>query len=188
MPESQHISGENFVYQTKRYLEATLTIEVTWTVYDESGMTVLGDLMGTAHTYDLLAKLKEGSKSPIYVEAKKREQPSDINTEFDRFLGISFSCFVANRTTKNPYFMFVASRPFKMTNYHLLTTHGHLSRVIGNCEAYGIRDPKLQDILDFSSRLWFVIWSNKQDLMVVADPALYSKLGLRGVSANESAL
>lgn len=180
-PEGLHKSGENFVLATKRYLEATLVIDVLWTVYDGNGMTVLRGLDGQPHTFDALARLKEGEKRPIYIEAKKRTS-ANINAEYDDFIAKSFSCYMAERWRPdwNPYFMFVTDHPFKMKDYARLLDADYLLTFLGTFEKYGIDNAALEHVVDFKDRVWLVIWSNRQELMCVTNPALYQKLVVDG--------
>jgi hypothetical protein len=67
-PEGLYDIGRDFLLRTKQYLEATLVIDVPWTVYNDNGMTVLQGLDGKPHTFDALGTLKEGAKRPIYIE------------------------------------------------------------------------------------------------------------------------
>lgn len=180
--EGLHQSGEDFVIKTKRYLEATLVIDVPWTVYDGNGMTVLNGLDGQPHTFDALARMKEGEKRPIYVEAKQRSS-SNINSEYDDFVAESFSCYMAERRRRpnwNPYFMFVTNHPFKMKNYSKLLEPDYLLNFLSRCGKYGITRVALRDVLDFKDRIWLVIWSNRQELMCVTNPSMYHKLVVGG--------
>jgi hypothetical protein len=185
-PEGLHKIGENFLLKTKQYLEATLVIDVVWTVYDDNGQTTLRGLDNKAHNFDALGRLKEGRKQPIYIEAKYRASGVDINSQYDDFVAESFSCFLAEQWRPNwdPFFMFVSNHPFKKTDYSKLTDLSHLDLFLnGQAKGkYGITGGTVEEIQDFRQRLWFVIWSNRQDLMCVGDPKLYYPLVIAGRS------
>lgn len=185
-PEGNHKLGENFLLLTKTYLEATLVIEVMWTVYDEVGQTSLKGLDGKPHSFDALGRLKEGKKQPIYIEAKKRSSRSDINAQYDDFVAECFSCFMEGQWQPDwdPFFMFVADRPFKMTEYEQLTSTQHLLDFL-NLQArgrYGITGATIGQVESFKGRIWLVIWSNHQDLMCVTNPTHYFRMAIEGRS------
>lgn len=184
-PEGLHDVGRDFLIKTKQYLEATLVIDVPWTVYHDNGMTVLQGLDGKAHAFDALGMLKDGAKRPIYIEAKFRTKSSDINSEYDDFVAESFSCYVKEQWRPNfdPYFMFVTNRPFKTEDYHKLTQTAYLASFLSNLKGkYGVNQATSDQVEAFKDRLWLVIWSNRQDLMCVSDPSLYKRMAMEGRS------
>lgn len=182
-PEGLHKSGEDFLLQTKTYLEATLVIEVPWTVYDGVGQTSLKGLDNKPHSFDALGYLKEGKKRPIYIEAKKRSD-NTINREYDDFVAEAFSCFIEGQWLPDwdPYFMFVANRPFKTSDYERLTSTEYLLDFLNTKGAglYGIVKASLPQVESFKERLWLIIWSNYQGLMCVTNPAHYARVQLEG--------
>lgn len=176
--ETEHVKGQDFVEKTKKWLEATLAIQVPYTVYDRTPQTTLELLDGELYRYDLAGYHRNGNV-PIYVEAKDYGPSSDINSQYDAFIQRSFSAFLRilnrhGRKIEPPYFIFAASRPFRTSNYHELTTLAYLKSQLSTPN-FGLRTVSVteDDLALFASRIWLIIWSNKQDLMSLEIPPTF---------------
>jgi len=182
--ETIHEKGREAVEKFREYLESTAKFRISFTVYQAAfaveGITISGEHFH----YDMVGKFVERpSALPIrvYIEVKSRySSPTDLTTLYNEFVVKSFSfCLYHWKIRKNrdfkPYFLFLTNHPFHCAQYSEITNPGFISGIVGDAinkdKSFGVtkNDITWDEIGAFANLLWIIIFSNKQELLVIND-------------------
>ena len=175
--EALHEQGRDGARRAKRWLDATSRVEACWVNPDNGAaqkLTFVWPQGGQSFSFDLGGWLRYGSfeGQMFFAEVKKYANASDLGGHYTEFLA---KCYVAyqSRPHYTDHFMWVSWAPHASTRWESLTTprkvHEAVSAQAGRIFPAGT-DP--EDAVDqavckaVSERLWLLILSDKQEVLV----------------------
>lgn len=181
--EDAHRSGDEGVAQIRRWLSSTMRVRAIWTTADEYvAMKLEYDWPsgGRSFSFDVGGIFDGGEVNGQTFVAESKHYNSaegNLGTEYADFLA---KCYVVWRehARQVQQFMFVTWHPFNSTKWPKLCTPDAIERgVIRNRarvfgeedadEARGLFDRETAESL--ASRLWLVVWSDKQDNLLMSN-------------------
>ncbi|RPE78965.1 MULTISPECIES: hypothetical protein [unclassified Frondihabitans] len=185
--EGAHEKGRVGVFKTKRWLESTTHIELSFDAYNYTTVCTL-DLLDGIKTYDLMGKFL-ASKEPLYVEVKTYDsvgggQPA----EFWEFLAHAYSATVkaqAKGLGDPKYnFMWVTTHPFEQTAWIKLATRERLKEAVEKFPRW-FTDHTLDEetLTRVAARLWVLVVNTRQHELNLTQAELdkvHGVLGRRG--------
>jgi hypothetical protein len=166
--------------RTKRWLESTTHIELSFDAYDwapECTVNCLGD--GNMQTFDLKGQIYK-TKSILFVENKSYSSVGNQAHDYMDFLAIAYSATAAEiARTQDPRweFMWVTTFPFAQGQWTKLTKRSQIRKAL-EADTSGLLDGQEinEDILDLmADRVWLLVL-HKRQLDLTLSPKELSKI------------
>ncbi|MFB8893582.1 hypothetical protein [Microbacterium plantarum] len=164
--EAAHEEGRKGVFLTKRWLESTTHLTLSYDAYDMAADCSVTCLDGSSQTFDLRGRF-HSPKRGLFVENKSYTGVGGQPDQFQDFLAISYSATATEiARTQDPKweFMWVTTHPFSQSKWSKLTKRSMIRSALENDKTGILGDtPVDEDLLDLmANRVWLLVLNKRQ--------------------------